>query len=123
MLLLCQGKWNAVGGIGRNVLLHLRFAISRFVDGAILGTQLARQLFLAWKVRQVFGGKHLVVVFGQRVLDNRVAFVRAEHDAYRRIVAFVHELTRVVVHIHLHLAQVLMRKVIGLKVDEHEAAH
>lgn len=72
--------WSAVGGIGRNVPLPLRFAISRFVDGAVLGTQLARQLFLAWKIRQVFGGKHLVVVFGQRVLDDRIALALLDQD-------------------------------------------
>ena len=69
-------------GVGSAVLLPLRFAIRGFVDSAILSAQLERQLFLAWKIRQIFGGKHLVVVFGQRVFDNRIAFVRAEHDAY-----------------------------------------
>lgn len=57
-------------GVCRTVLLPVRLDVRRFVDGTVLGAQLARQLFLAWKIRQIFGSKHLVVVFGQRVFDN-----------------------------------------------------
>ena len=40
--------------------------------------------------------------------------------AHRRIIAFIHQLTRIVIHIHLHLPDVLMSQVPGLQIYEHK---
>ena len=46
------------------------FVFCRFVNCTVLGAQLARQLLLGRKKWQIFCGKHLVVIFGKRVLNN-----------------------------------------------------
>ena len=74
----------------------------------IVQLQFSLQLILSGQIGKVFGCKNLVVVFRQGVLDDGITLVSAENNADGWIITLVHQLTSVVVHIHLHLAD--MRK-------------
>lgn len=66
----------------------------------------------AWEL----GGEDLLFIFGQRITDDRVVFLRAEDDTHRRVIPGIHQLTGVVIDIHLHLPQILMGQLPGFKV-------
>ena len=74
------------------------------------------QLLLRGKIGHVLGGEDLLFIFGQRVTDDRVVFLRAEDDTHRRVIPGIHQLTGVVIDIHLHLPQILMGQLPGFKV-------
>jgi len=50
-----------------------------------------------------------MIILRQSVLHNSITFIGAEDNANRRCVPFVHQLTSVVVDVHLHLTEILMR--------------
>ena len=61
-----------------------------------------------------------MIILRQSVLHNSITFIGAEDNANRRCVPFVHQLTSIVVDVHLHLTEILMRKLPHLKVNQHE---
>lgn len=79
------------------------------------------QLLLGGEVGEILGGEDLALALRQGVFYNGVALVGAQDDADGRIVALVHQLSGVVIHIHLHLADVLVGQLPHLQVDQHEA--
>ena len=63
-----------------------------------------------------------VGVLGQRQLHHGVVFLPAEHDADGGILLRQLHMAVVVVHIHLHLPEVLVREFAQLQVDDEVAA-
>ena len=63
----------------------------------------------------------MCLVLGEGVFYDGITFICAEHNADWRVVAFVHQFAFIIVNIHLHLSQILMRQVSDLKVDEDKA--
>ena len=61
-----------------------------------------------------------MIILRQSVLYNSITFIGAEDNANRRCISFVHQLTSIVVDVHLHLTEILMRKLSHLKVNQHE---
>src|ERR1035437_740101 len=83
--------------------------------------QLLLQLLFAGQVELIFPRVD-VGVLGQGDFHQRLILLLAEHDADRRILlAGFHEAVEVV-HVHLHLPQVLMGDLAEFQIDQHIAA-
>ena len=66
-----------------------------------------------WKILRC---KNLLIVFRQSVFHHSITLISTEYDSNRRIIAFIHHLAGVVIHIHLHLSYILMCKIAYLQI-------
>src|SRR6185436_2147343 len=80
-------------------------------------SQLGAQLLLAGQVHLVANGPDLLVV-EQRDLRHGVVLLGAEHDPDRLRLVLGALVVIEVVHVHLHLAEILMRELAELEIDE-----
>ncbi len=62
----------------------------------------------------------MCVPFWKSVANNSIVFLCTEYNSNRRIISLIHQLTSVVVDIHLHLTEVLMSQDIGFQVNQHK---
>ena len=79
------------------------------------------QLLLAGQVELVFAGVN-VGVLGKGDFDQGGILFLAEHDADGVVLRLGSDVAVKVVDVHLHLAEVLMRELADLEVDEHVAS-
>jgi len=80
--------------------------------------KLLLQLFFAGQVKLIFAGVN-VSVFGKGNLDHGGVLLLAEHYADGVVLRLGSDVAVKVVDVHLHLAEVLMRDLANLEVDEH----
>ncbi len=73
-------------------------------------------------IKFVSGGEYLGVALRQRVAHDGLALVGTEDDAEGRVLPVLGQFPRVVIDIHLHLPDVLVRQVADLQVQQDEAA-
>ena len=90
----------------------------RIFDCRAFAAKLGDQLLFARQVQFVFCSEDSLVVQRQRVAHEVCAFVGAEDNADRRIVAGIHQLALVIIHVHLHLPEVGMRQFVRLEVTQ-----
>ena len=63
----------------------------------------------------------MCVIFRQCVTYHSIIFLSTQNDSDRRIVTLVHHFPRVVIYIHLHLANVLMRQSVCFQINKDKA--
>src|SRR5574337_1100179 len=74
------------------------------------------------QIEFVTGREYLVVSFRQSEAYDRVALIRAQHDADGWILDFSRHFPLIVVDVHLHLSEILMGKLSDLEVDQHKTS-
>jgi len=107
---------------GQAIPFHVRREPQRALRSLALAGQLCAQLLLRGQVHLVARGEDLLVVLGQGDLRHGVVLLGAEDDAdgLRPVLRALEPIEEV--HVHLHLAEVLVRERAELEIDEHEAA-
>jgi hypothetical protein len=83
--------------------------------------ELPLQLFLTREIKLVFTGVDIGVLRQGDLNQGRI-FLLAENDADGVVLRFGFDDTVEVVHVHLHLPEILMGEFAELEVDEHVAA-
>src|SRR4030042_5847865 len=63
----------------------------------------------------IFGNEELIIHSCKGVFDERMVFLSAEQNAYRRIIAFGHDVFLVPVYIGIELAEVFMIEFVNLQ--------
>src|SRR5690606_25691617 len=95
--------------------------LERLFGGLALADELGAELLGRRQVQLIPRGEDLLVVLGERDLHHRVVLARAQHDSDGGVLVLYALESVEVVHVHLHLTEVLMRELAELEIDEDEA--
>jgi hypothetical protein len=80
--------------------------------------KLPLKFFFFREVEIVFFGKYEIFSFWEGVFDDDIIFLLAEEYADRLIFTLLSDLSIVVIHIHLHLSDILVCDLTDLEIDE-----
>lgn len=80
-----------------------------------------QQDFFRGQIETVLAGNDLLLVFRQAEFDDGIVFIGAQQDADSRIFMRLLFHAVIIIHIHLQLADILMRQFVRLDFDNNEA--
>lgn len=63
--------------------------------------------YLEWQIGKIFRHKYLVIIFWKCIFHNRIPLICTKYDTNGLHISLIHHFTRVIIHIHLHLPQIL----------------